>query len=344
MPNLDDMLEAHVQFELKQWHGRNLKRNLNEEVEAAYDWVADVPIRDLVGDPGLVDVMVGYICEAPIEAIVRTAAGDVARTLHRVALADDTRMDGLISKAQFDALAGAGLKLEQVRGEVIEQVTTSEVYSQLIAHVLYQGIKNYLQTENVIAKRVPGASKLMRLSQQAVNSAAPKLEQSIDRQLTTFVAANIQDTIRDSRQYLNTALDEEVLGAVATEVWSANKAVTVAQLAALVPSDSVNELMDAAVAAVMTVRSTPSFRALLEVAASDLLAEHGDRTLGSLLNDLGLDKADTNKIVGAVLTPALNRSYADGFLEQRIRARLAPFYASYGRATTPKKSIRATRA
>ncbi|MGV1036257.1 MAG: hypothetical protein ACOYD0_04425 [Candidatus Nanopelagicales bacterium] len=340
MPNLDDMLEAHVQFELKQWHGRNAQRSLNDEVHSVYDWLADVPIRDLVNEAGFNETLLGYLCDAPIDRIVRTIAVGVAHTIHRVALTDDTRLDGLISKTQFDALASAALELEQVRTEVVEQVTTSGVYSQLIAHVLYQGIKNYLQTENVIAKRVPGASKLMRLSQQAVNSAAPKLEQSIDRQLTAFVGANIQDTIRESRQYLNSALDETVLGAVADEVWSSNKAVTVEQLAALVPSESVNDLVDSVVTIAMSIRSTPSFRALLKVVVGDLLTEHGDSTVGSLLDDLGLDQAATSKIMFDVLTPVMRRAYDDGYLEQRIRARLAPFYMSYGRQKTAKKSVK----
>lgn len=338
MPNLDDMLEAHVQFELKQWRGRSLHRTLTDEADSAYDWLADVPIGDLVGAAEIDEMLLDFFCDGPMDGILRTVAVDVAHTIHRVALADETRLDGLISQQQFDALASATLQLEGVRGEVIDQVTTSDVYSRLIAHVLYQGIKNYLQTENLIAKRVPGASKLMRLSQQAVNSAAPKLEQSIDRQLTAFVGANIQDTIRESRRYLNSALDEEVLGAVVDEVWSSNKAVTVAQLAALVPAESVTALVDSVATIAVSIRSTPTFRSFLTIVVAELLTEYGDSTVRSVLDDFGLDRAATRRFVASAGTPVMKRAYSDGYLEQRIRARLAPFYSSYGLQKAAKKS------
>lgn len=56
----------------------------------------------------------------------------------------------------------------------------------------------------------------------------------MDRQLTAFVNSNISDTIRDSRAFLEQALDDTVLAAVADEVWQSNAEVTIADAVRLV--------------------------------------------------------------------------------------------------------------
>jgi delta 1-pyrroline-5-carboxylate dehydrogenase len=58
-------------------------------------------------------------------------------------------------------------------------------------------------TENVIARKVPGASSLVRLGKRGLNAAVPQLEAGVDRQLKTFVQANVSDTLKDSRRYLD---------------------------------------------------------------------------------------------------------------------------------------------
>ncbi len=120
--------------------------------------------------------------------------------------------------------------MDGLRKAATTQIATSEVYSRLLSHVIYQGIKNYLQSENTITRKVPGASTLMRIGQNAINTAAPKLEKTIDRQLTAFVNANIQDSIRESKRYLDKVLDQELMVEVADEVWDTNAKSTVADL------------------------------------------------------------------------------------------------------------------
>ena len=121
------MLEAHVQFELARWSGAELAATVQEE---AFEQVTLDVMRNL--EPS------DFILESGVDAVVWR---------HESLTADHTRLSELVPRADFDRLADAVVGLEDVRAEMILQVTTSEVYSQLMSYVLYQGIKNYLQSE-----------------------------------------------------------------------------------------------------------------------------------------------------------------------------------------------------
>ncbi len=219
--------------------------------------------------------------------------------------------------------------MSDLRAAITEQITTNEVYASLIAHVLYQGIKNYLQSENVIAKRVPGASALMKMGQNAISTAAPKLEQAVDRQLTAFVNSNISDSIRDSKHYLDKVLDDELIAAVAGEVWDSNAKTSISEFVALVPADAVDEFISAGATAWEHLRETKLFASLAKSAIAGFFAEYGDEPVGSLLSRAGISAEVITPLAIEIATPVAQKALDDGYLEERIRAHLAAFYDQY---------------
>lgn len=340
MTSNDDMLEAHVQFELERWRGEPLTVSLAEEVSALYAWLAGVRLDDLTDVAAVQEAAVQVLCRGELSDDVVDAVVHVLVAGHVGADGNGTTVAELVPREQFDRAARTVASLAEARAEVIAQVTTSEVYSRLMSHVLYQGIKNYVQSENVIAKKVPGAAALMRFGQNAVNAAAPTLEQSVDRQLTAFVNSNISDTIRDSRAFLEGALDEQVLAAVADEVWQRNSEATVADALRLVPAEAVAEVVRAAWHAWLAMRATPIVEQVVSQAVADVFAIQGQWSVADLLADAGLTEEVVTELVVAVVGPSVALAEADGFLEQRIRARLAPFYASYAGCAQASGSTR----
>jgi hypothetical protein len=326
---MDAMLAAHIRFELDRWTGDALAESVAGEVAAAFLWLERVRLDDIMETQEAVAWVDRFVFEAPLSDETIALVGDAVRAVHATALADRTTVGEIVSRSVFDRYAGTVIGMTGLRQAVIDQITTSEVYSQLISHVLYQGIKNYLLSESVFARRVPGASSLMRLGQSALSSAAPDLGKSIDRQLTSFVNANISESIRESRRYLDTVVDDEVLWSVAGEVRDSNADSTVANAAELVPAESLDEFVASGVAAWLHVRGTPFLREATTSLVAELLARAGDRPIAELLGEAGLTPERVTDQICEGLAPIIERAAADGFLEQRIRAQLEPFYSSY---------------
>jgi len=323
------ILDAHVEYELARWTGDARNEQLAEEVAEAFTWLGSVKLNQLFTSAEIVDWCTRYAQQIELTDELLKMIGSAARSAYVVASKDDTRVVDLVPQNSYDTIADAVIDMTELREEITKQITTSEVYSQLMSHVVYQGIKNYLQAENVIARKVPGASTLMKMGQSAINTAAPKLEQAVDKQLTAFVNANIQDNIRESKRYMDKVLDKAVLSAVASEVWETNAQATVSELASLVPVDAVDDVADAAREAWVSVRGNEFLTAVLTRVVDDFLKQQGKRKVAEVLADVGITESLATDVVIDITGPVIDKALADGYVEARIRARLEGFYLDY---------------
>jgi len=324
-----EMLDAHVRFELDRLSGEGLAATIAAQVTATFGWLDTVTLNDLSTPKAVTKILLAHTGTVELTPETAELVAGIIGSIHAAALGNTSRLRDVISEESFEQVAGSVARMDELRAAVTTQITTNEVYASLISHVLYQGIKNYLQAENVIARKVPGASTLMRMGQSAINTAAPKLEQAVDRQLTAFVNSNIQDSIRDSKTYLDRVLDDELILAVAQEVWESNANSTIAELAELVPTDAVEDFLAAGNIAWVHLRKTKLFKEFAQTAITAVFDQYGDRPLGDLAAEAGFDPAGVTLLITDVLTPIVDRAATDGFLEERIRTHLAAFYDSY---------------
>jgi hypothetical protein len=322
------MLAAHVQFELDRWRGDAGAESLSTEVRAWWAWASALPLRDVLDEGAATAAAQRVLCDQPVTDELYDHLVAAVRRIHAQIADDATRVDELVDAGDFERLAAAVGEMTEVRTAIIEQITTSEVYSRLISHVLYNGIKSYVTSENLVTKRVPGASSLMKLGSSALGSAAPGLGKGIDRQLGGFVNANIAETMRDSQEYLQNALTPELIVDVAREVYGGAGSTKLSDIAELVPPQTVENLLAAAVDAMIHARSSDSFRELVRGTVAEFYDGNGSRPVGELIGDLGISRDGIMDAVLEVVAPVLQRAVDDGFLETRVRERLAAFYDS----------------
>ncbi len=329
MTDLEAMLAAHVRFELQRWDADQAAATVEAELGELFDWVEAVPLADLVPRAAAIGWIEHYVSGPPLTQEAFDAFAGAVGEAHAAATADTTPMNEFLLPEDFERVARAVIGMKDAQQTIITQITTSEVYSQLIAHVLYTGLKEYLTNENVIARRVPGASSVMRLGQSAIGSAAPGLSKGIDRQLTAFVNANIAETMRESQDYLNAALDDEMMMAVAQEVYQSIADAPLSEAAGQVDPDTFAELVAIATDIWIQVRTTASFGRIAAQCAAELYDRLAGETMGDLLAIAGIERDVLFADLVAPLTAAVGRAHDDGFLESWIRNRLEPFYDEY---------------
>jgi hypothetical protein len=306
----EEMLEAHVAFEVAAWTD-SLTETLGTGVVAVFEWLDTVSMGSVFSESDL-DAL---IYDLPVPDLTTSILA-----AHATALQDGTTLGELVRREDYDRIASTLATMTDLQEAVVEQITTSEVYADLISHVLFHGIRNYVMTESPIA-RVPGASSLMRIGQNAFDTAAPRLSKGIEKQLTAFVSANLQETLRESKQFLTSVVDEQTMDEVSEDVFTRNENSTVADLAALVPEETIAELLAVAQEMWAHLITTPTFRELLQAA----LDANAARPVGELLAEAGV----TAETVTSMARPWILRAADDGMLEELIRERLTAFYATY---------------
>lgn len=322
------LLEAHVTFELARWSGERLDETVREQVAAVREWLeatplsAVAPAEEVAATAGRIAgglVLTDEVIAAVAEGI---ASGQAALAEHPATVGE------VVDVADYEAIVDLVAGQESVRSAAITAVTASKGYRKLVSHVLYQGVKGYLLTENVFARKVPGASTLVRLGQRTMSTAAPNLGDGLDRTLTAFVEANLSETLKESRRYLEATLTVDLIGEMAEEVWATVADRPVGELVGVVDPDDTFAL---AVAVAPLLRRWRDEGVLAQVVESVALAEltrYEDWTVGELLDEWGIDVASAAGDVVELLRPALEHAHESGFLEARVRAQLEPFYAT----------------
>ncbi|MFN8097190.1 MAG: hypothetical protein U0Q21_02710 [Dermatophilaceae bacterium] len=331
--DLDRLLEAHVAHELASWSPDALASALRDEVAAVWEWLERVTVADLapaaptservasaIAATPLTDELIGLIVDAVLSA--RSAAADSG-----LAPAD------LLGRADLDDVIDQIAGMEALRNEAIRAFTESTAYHRLVAHVLYHGIKGYVLTENVFARRLPGASSMVKLGQRGLNAAAPKLEDAVDKRLSAFVQANIGDTLRDSRRYLESTLDAATLHDLVDEAWTDIARHPLATGVDIVTDADLESLTVTMGALAQRVLASGLLTPVVQRWLSSLLEAYAECQVAALLTDLGADPERLAIDLAAFARPLLDRATADGVLEARIRARLSGFYRSAAAAS-----------
>jgi|GEM_PF-429764 hypothetical protein len=336
-PALASMLDAHVAFELERWRSAAVVDD-SSGVHEAVQWLRPLPLGAVLSLDTVHAALAQVLDAAPARSheqapATREGAAHVVRGVAAAVHAElRTRQEpvaDLVPRALFDATVRLATDLDQVRDEILDQVTGSEVYSRLMSHVVYHGVKRWVLTENPVARKVPGASSLVRLGQRGLSAAAPSLERGIDAQLVAFVSATIADTIRDSRTFLVGMVDDGVVDVAAQEVWRTNSATPVAAVAALVSDEQREQMVDVLLTGWGHVRTSAGTRALLADLLDAMWPQVADVPVGDLLDASGLDEDATVRLVSGLFGPTLQLLADNGEAGAWLDARLRPFYRSW---------------
>lgn len=331
--DLARLLDAHVRHEVDRWRDDTVHDTVAEGVAACFDCLETVTLSTLLpADRAQVWARHVVVHEPLTDALLEEIERAV-RAAHESLLEETTPLAEVLPRERYEQLVTSVVGLQRLRREVVGQLTQSTVYAELTSHVLYHGLKNYLLTENAVVRRIPGASSLVRLGQNAVRSATPSLEAGIDRRLLAFVASNVAETVRDSRAFLETTLDDAMLRTIADDIWASNGTRPLGQAAALVEEDSLDGLVLAARDAWLTARSSPAVRLLIDAVVEQFYRTHGDEPVAVLLAGLGITRERVTAALATVAAPLVTVARDGGHLEAYVRRRLEAFYSGYSDPT-----------
>lgn len=322
------LLEAHVAFELARWSGDRLDETVAEHAGAVRRWLDGVTVAEVAPAEATAGTLGRVVAGLDLSDALLEAVADVVAAGHEVLTTFDAPVGEIVDGADYDALVGLLADDRSVRDAVIAAVTASKGYRKLVSHVLYQGVKGYLLTENVVARKLPGASTLVKFGQKTMSAAAPNLEAGVDRRLTAFVEANLSETLRESRRYLEATLTPALLAEMADEVWTTLADRPVGEIIGVADPEGTREVVLALGPVVRRWRDEGVIAGVVESVTLDVLTEHADEMVADVLDAWGLDLVDAASQFAELLLPALEHARESGFLEERVRAQLAPFYTS----------------
>jgi hypothetical protein len=144
-----------------------------------------------------------------------------------------------------------------------------------------------------------------------------------------FIDENIQQTIADSEIFLNRSLDEALVEKVGDELWASLGDTSIARLTRSLDKNAITAGSDAIQEAWQHLRTTALAEDIVQAAVRGFFLRYGKQDVRMLLEQLNLGEEVAKQELLALAAPLVEQALASGYLETRIRARLASFYDQY---------------
>ncbi len=325
---IEQLLEAHLRHELARFTPKKLRLVVREEVAAVFAWAAQTRLSDVITPEQVVGLIERTVIQIPVSAGVTALAQTMSQRVLTSRHNKTTRVQDICPTQAFDAIVARIAALEAPRQKLVHRLVTSSVYTEQISSALFNGIKEYLLSENVLAQKVPGLASLIKLGKFAVNKTMRPLEAAVEKTVKAYIETNLGNTIRRSERSINDHFDADRIQQLGQHVWGQLAPTKLSEFTRILEKADLDDLVGTGLQFWLHFRKTPYFKAIAADQVRYLFEIYGDTPLSLVAADLGISE---KLVVDELLHSGgkgVEQALASGFLEQRIRARLEDFYRS----------------
>ncbi|MGK0291622.1 MAG: hypothetical protein ACI86H_003091 [bacterium] len=316
-------VEAHLQHEMKALQGEGLKKTINEEVSALFDFLETISLNDLVTVSQIQGFFQRNVVNAPIPQEAIEFLTECAKKVYSCLEKDGTKLEDILPKEEFDKLVVDLIEMEDLRKDIIHEAISSSIFSMMITDVLFNGIKGFVSGDHI---PIPGASKLLKAGAGLFTK--NPLAKNIDAKLKKFVEGNIQHTLKDSEKFLVKSLDEPLLKEFGDELWKSLIEYNADSLTEFVSLKNVESIASIVETIWQNIRDTSIFDKISKMMIAYFFERNGDKKIATLAEELGVNKELALNEINGIITPALEIDPIQKYIESRLKARLESYYFS----------------
>lgn len=320
------LLEAHTRHIMQNLSGDALAALVAEEAAEACHWMASRSVTSLASPTLVRDFLLRNVYDiTPSERLLETI-GTLAARVFQSPLNTETRVDALLTKADFDYIAAQVIALEDARNDIISAILKNHEISHLISDIVYSGIKNYLAENSKIANKVPGMGSLLKVGKGVMERMGT--DSMVEGALKNYIHQNTRSTMEMTERLVKQALESPKLTAHSRKLWDRAHTLHLSVATRHVREQDVREVVTIGSRLWNHFRQTGYARGLLNELVEAWFEDHGSESVMSVLESIGLDRERLPAEVQHFLQPLVAELVASGQLEKRVRVHLERFYGS----------------
>ncbi len=320
------LLEAHTRHVLTRLSGPELASLLDEETAGFWQWLSARPVTTVADEVRVRDFLLRNVFEITPSERLLAQIGTLATRALQSPLNKTTRLEELLNVREYDLIVDRLIELEELRREIVRAVMKNPSVTQLISDLVYNGVKNYMAENGGLAKKVPGASSLMKMGKGLMERVGA--DDALENALKSYVKRNTRATMEMSERLVERALETPKLKAVSRQFWQEIKSAPLDRATRYVQADDVEDVVSIGNILWNHFRQTPYAREQLKDLVHAWFEQWGNDPAVTVLESLGLDLPRLQEEVRQVLTPLAGELLSSGHLEERVRLHLAQFYGS----------------
>lgn len=311
-PELQALLEAHVRFELARLRGRSLIELIDEHGEACFDWLAEAKLGELATAEQIMGVIDRYVIELRVGGGIMELAGEMSRAILCSRATSETRLEQIFSAATFAEFADKVESLGDARRALIDNISRTPSLALLVSRVVWRIAMDML---------LPSSAPLG-------GSLRTQLETRLGPLLGRFVEQRTEQAIAAHRAQLVEEIGADAVRAVADDLFDVLSKKQLSETGSVFTPQDLEDFVVLGYEYWLQFRKTPYFRSIVAEVVDKLFAKYGAESLVATIEDLGVDPALILNELKLFAGPIVALAERTGFLEQRLRGLLTPFYES----------------
>lgn len=309
----DALLEAHVQHELARLRDR-LPEEVDETVHAVFEWFGGLPLTEFSSPEAVLGIIDRCVIELPVSGGVVELAGEATRLIFSSLAGNDTRMSDVVADGDYDGFADKVVKLERAWHELASLMARSEAMEAIIVRLVARALPELLVGPL-------GTGRLAR-------TALPVVERRLQRALSAQLRRERDRLSAGQQRSLLEALDPQYVRSLVDEVWNRVSSLRVSEVFHLIQEDDLEDFVVLCHEFWLHYRRTPYFRRICAEVVEHVFDKYRRHTVAAVIDDMGVTEEVVARELKGLLVPLMQKAMRSGFLEARVRARLAPFYRS----------------
>lgn len=324
--DIKKIYEAHVAFELEQFGKKHLKANMKEEITAAWKWLDTVKLNDVTSVENLIAFEERNIKDRKLTKHQKEYIIDLSESIHQLALKSKHTVSDFLNVESFNDIADKLIEQKEIRNKLIKDIVNNPFYGEMIADTLYDGIKSFAAQSGPSNETVGGS--LFNLGKGILGAALSGVSDTIDKNIKKFISENLQKSIAKSEQTLKDKLSDAQLRKMAKNIWDKLEDTKVKDLAKgvnLTDKDR-KAIQHSAEKAIHAALQSDPVAELNEHVLTHFFEHSGNKSIAQILEDNGITEKIVIRESEEFLIPYIEKAAKDGFLKDRIEARLHKFY------------------
>jgi hypothetical protein len=316
------LLDAQVEFVLHELTGKRLATVIARDVDDLLDIAGELTVAEVVDADAAKGVLRGIAERLGGGALIADAALVLSDAIYDLPASADHELGSVVDRDPVEALIVKLLNMQRLHEEAMRRLNHSPLVATVAAKFIGKIAADFVAQQRQMAERVPGAKSLFSLGQSAANKVLsnPMVGDAANK--------GAKMAIKQTNSAVREVLKDAPLRGAAMEIWDLHADAPISDLRAYLTKQDLREIVVLVHAIITSGRASEWVGELVDACVDALLERYGERDVASLLTEAGITRDDVVADLRALLPPVIEAAKADGRLEEFVRARLKPFFAS----------------
>ncbi len=327
----NQLLEAHVDFQIRQLRGAEFPALVRSEVAWALDRGQQLTLDDVVSREHVKAVVGKYVAAFRLPGSIPEVAGEIATRLRNHA-ANEATLGEVIPRRHVEGLVEKIAELRMARERVAAHLIDNTTLHAWLADFLLSVASSAVSTNRARAEKVPGVASMLSLGERVVGGTIGGVvggaAHEVDQRAHEFAERAAAGLLHRWQDRLADSLTDAQFAAALLELWDGLAERPVHDLLDTVDDADLEDLLAIGYAGWLDIRTGAYLAALIDGGVDYFFDVYGVLTLPDLLEEFGLSQADLVEEALRFAPQAIAALDDAGLLAELLRRRFGDFYRS----------------